>query len=208
MGAIVRKLITSVALATAVIGSTFAVSANASTITDVFAFKDAGNNVLADGYFSYDSSKSGVLGYGDLIGFGVQLLNPLQQYDLSFVNSLNPPTDYVYFGYDTAAHTFVPAIVPGAQGSFDGILAGVTGDGGIGFFFDPFPNQNDPVGNGGNDGLFAFYSPYTNNILATSLSISQTPLPSTWTMLIAGFAGLGFVAYRGMKRRTAAIATS
>jgi hypothetical protein len=32
-----------------------------------------------------------------------------------------------------------------------------------------------------------------------------TPLPSTWTMLIAGFAGLGFFAYRGMKKDAAAL---
>jgi hypothetical protein len=32
-----------------------------------------------------------------------------------------------------------------------------------------------------------------------------TPLPSTWTMLIAGFVGLGFFAYRGTKKNAAAI---
>ncbi len=32
-----------------------------------------------------------------------------------------------------------------------------------------------------------------------------TPLPSTWTMLIAGFLGLGFLAYRGRKRDSAAL---
>jgi hypothetical protein len=31
-----------------------------------------------------------------------------------------------------------------------------------------------------------------------------TPLPSTWTMLIAGFVGLGFLAYRGKKSTAAA----
>jgi hypothetical protein len=34
---------------------------------------------------------------------------------------------------------------------------------------------------------------------------AATPLPSTWAMLIAGFVGLGFFAYRGTKRRAAAI---
>jgi hypothetical protein len=36
-----------------------------------------------------------------------------------------------------------------------------------------------------------------------SSGVGQTPLPSTWTMLIAGFVGLGFFAYRGTKKRTA-----
>ena len=33
--------------------------------------------------------------------------------------------------------------------------------------------------------------------------LSATPLPSTWTMLIAGFVGLGFFAYRGTKKNSA-----
>jgi hypothetical protein len=37
---------------------------------------------------------------------------------------------------------------------------------------------------------------------------ATTPLPSTWTMLIAGFVGLGFVAYRGKKKGSAAIAAA
>jgi hypothetical protein len=39
--------------------------------------------------------------------------------------------------------------------------------------------------------------------IASSERIGGTPLPSTWTMLIAGFVGLGFLAYRGTKKRTA-----
>ena len=37
---------------------------------------------------------------------------------------------------------------------------------------------------------------------------ATTPLPSTWTMLIAGFVGLGFLAYRGTKKNAAALATA
>jgi hypothetical protein len=38
--------------------------------------------------------------------------------------------------------------------------------------------------------------------------VSPTPLPSTWTMLIAGFVGLGFIAYRGAKKNSAAVASA
>jgi hypothetical protein len=38
-----------------------------------------------------------------------------------------------------------------------------------------------------------------------SLTAVATPLPSTWTMLIAGFVGLGFFAYRGTKKNAAAL---
>ncbi len=37
---------------------------------------------------------------------------------------------------------------------------------------------------------------------------TATPLPSTWTMLIAGFLALGFFAYRGTKKGSAAIAAA
>jgi len=39
--------------------------------------------------------------------------------------------------------------------------------------------------------------------LNTPVGIGATPLPPTWTMLIAGFVGLGFFAYRGSKKNAA-----
>ena len=38
--------------------------------------------------------------------------------------------------------------------------------------------------------------------------LSATPLPSTWTMMLIGFFGLGFFAYRGMANRSDAIAAA
>jgi hypothetical protein len=38
--------------------------------------------------------------------------------------------------------------------------------------------------------------------------ITTTPLPSTWTMLIVGFIGLGLFAHRGTKKNSVALATS
>jgi hypothetical protein len=40
------------------------------------------------------------------------------------------------------------------------------------------------------------------------VQVGTTPLPSTWTMLIAGFLGLGFFAYRGSKKNAAGIAAA
>jgi hypothetical protein len=40
-----------------------------------------------------------------------------------------------------------------------------------------------------------------------TIEISGTPLPSTWTMLIAGFVGLGFLSFRG-KKSAAALAAA
>jgi hypothetical protein len=47
---------------------------------------------------------------------------------------------------------------------------------------------------------------YLDNVSLTATT--ATPLPSTWTMLIAGFLGLGFFAYRGAKKNTSALAAA
>ena len=39
-------------------------------------------------------------------------------------------------------------------------------------------------------------------------NVSATPLPSTWTMMLIGFAGLGFFSYRDSKKAIAAIAAA
>jgi hypothetical protein len=41
-----------------------------------------------------------------------------------------------------------------------------------------------------------------------TFNVAVTPLPSTWTLLIAGFLGLGFVAYRGTKETATAFAAA
>jgi hypothetical protein len=38
-----------------------------------------------------------------------------------------------------------------------------------------------------------------------TVGVAQTPLPSTWTMLIAGFLGLGLLSYLGAKKKSAAL---
>ena len=40
------------------------------------------------------------------------------------------------------------------------------------------------------------------SVFGVSETINATPLPSTWLMLLSGFVGLGFFAYRGTKKRT------
>jgi hypothetical protein len=39
-------------------------------------------------------------------------------------------------------------------------------------------------------------------------SLTTTPLPSTWLMLLSGFLGLGFFAYRGINKSVVAVATA
>jgi len=53
---------------------------------------------------------------------------------------------------------------------------------------------------------------YSQNLFGDTLTISgsasvtATPLPSTWTMMLAGLGGLGFFAYRATKNRRSALA--
>jgi hypothetical protein len=59
---------------------------------------------------------------------------------------------------------------------------------------------------GGTDAIVGAESDSYSVGYSGSVSVSTTPLPSTWTMLIAGFVGLGFFAYRGSKKGAAALA--
>jgi len=51
-------------------------------------------------------------------------------------------------------------------------------------------------------------NPVFENWYGFTVGVAATPLPSTWTMLIAGFIALGFFAYRGTKKGSAAIAAA
>jgi hypothetical protein len=103
----------------------------------------------------------------------------------------------------------------------------VEGDGNsaYAYAYDPTSSSTFPfllttpfnVAVGGNVQGGGFFALYSSDPIATygifsinnvSSVVSATPLPSTWTMLIAGFAGLGFFAYRGTKKDSVAIAAA
>lgn len=90
----------------------------------------------------------------------------------------------------------VEVLVGGVPVYTDTIIAGET---------DTIPTVTESL-LAGQTITFLIESPGQSNscdycYLGTGLeaTISSTPLPSTWTMLIAGFFGLGFIAYRGTK---------
>ena len=180
-----------------------AAAASAATVERTFTFEDANKSVVAFGSFSYDSSYSGLLTYGELESFSVSLLG--STYDLAFVQGLASPDDYVYFGYDTATNTFVPASIQGYTDSsgnnlYSGILAGVGYSPNTGFFFDPLVGQADPAGTGA-DGVLASYGPeYPGGYnAATAVNYSVVPEASTWALMGLGFAGLGFAGWRKVR---------
>lgn len=193
------KTLKVVALTAVLAAGVVVAPASASTITDAFSFENASNVVVASGSFSYDSSKSGTLSYADLNSFQITLFGapfgqPDQSYNLSFVQTLNPATNYVWFAYNTVSNSFVA----GAPLGFPSVLAGTNLS--AGFFFDD-----------SSDYQFAGYSPVTTGCFGNcptyaSVAINETPLPSTWTMLIAGFVGLGFFVHRGLRTSSAVVA--
>ena len=67
-----------------------------------------------------------------------------------------------------------------------------------------FANPGGAIGSAGNSGIFSFG---TDNLtlLSETVTVAPVPEPSTWAMMIVGFCGLGFLAYRrrGLTLRTA-----
>jgi hypothetical protein len=64
----------------------------------------------------------------------------------------------------------------------------------------------------GDTGTLTIYGTLVNATGATfgseSGSLTTTPLPSTWLMLLGGLVGLGFFVYRGPKKNAAALAAA
>lgn len=58
--------------------------------------------------------------------------------------------------------------------------------------------------NGFNNGSGSFTTQGFDRRTDGSFTTGETPLPSTWFLMLSGIAGLGFVGLRGTKRNTAA----
>jgi hypothetical protein len=167
---------------------TLAVTA-ANATTKSFEYLASGSPV-ATGSFSYTTGDTGVLGYGDLTAFSVTISG--DTYDLAEVL---PLTDYVWFAYDTASNSFVTNTnTCGFSGcGFASSLSAINSSGTYGFFFNPAPGS---------------YMDYQTGVTGSFDSIvisNSVPEPSTWAMMLVGFAGLGFASYR-TSRKAASIA--
>jgi hypothetical protein len=141
---------------------------------------------------------------------------PLPTPPLSFGGTL---TIDVTIGSVTASDLIIPDFSPlnivGSQGTSPnstGLLyvldvSNSQGDSGSVVFINPNVQLNPLIGHNVIDidqGEFTAAS----GLIPFGLTgdITATPLPPTWTMQIAGFVGLGFFAYRGAKKKAAALA--
>ena len=163
----------------------------ATTVVD-FNFL-AGATILASGEFTYDSAKTGTIGWDDLDSFSIDVLGV--GYDLAFVNS-GGFGEFRYLGWDTAGHHFVSTVI----NSFPNIMSAIKEDGSNGGFFI----REDPVAHIVSEYSTANYdNPYDQLALDVSTVGGATPEPASWALLIAGFGGLGAVMRR---RRSVALA--
>jgi choice-of-anchor C domain-containing protein len=159
--------------------------------------------ISADGFRSLDMN-------GLAPGSITQTINGLTNgwtYQVSFELSGNPaggPADKTLSltaGVDTSPYTFT--IGSNSLGAMGWVPESF-------FFKATGPSEllsftSTTTGDSGNSTYPTAFGPALDNV---SISVSQTPLPSTWLMLLSGFVGLGFLAFRGTKKGAVAIAAA
>jgi hypothetical protein len=102
-------------------------------------------------------------------------------------SATTPKVTEILLGNSKPVFVSLPSL-PAAWTSQDFILT-TTISGSLAFNSMPDINIGSP------------YNRYVGNIL-DNVSVSSTPLPSTWTTMLIGFFGLGLIAYRGTRKRS------
>jgi hypothetical protein len=93
--------------------------------------------------------------------------------------------------YTQVVITGLPGSIPSSitTGTYSS-ASGFSGTGNVSFFTAPINGNFSPV-------VDTYFEGSLTDITET---VSATPLPSTWLMLLSGFVGLGLVAYAGTKK--------
>jgi hypothetical protein len=173
--------------------------------------QDVTSDWVATGSFSFDSTKTGTLGFGDLQSFNLKFLSfgssgvgsphtwsgAFPSYDLAFARA-NPTGSY--FGYSTSANIFVASDPTG----YGLMMAAYQIDNKAGFAFDaaggycvfspPVNTVDSPLFNG--DGLIQYS--HSVNLAPIPIPI-PIPEPETYALLLAGL-GLMAGAVRRQKK--------
>jgi hypothetical protein len=113
--------------------------------------------------------------------------------------------------FDLAANYGNGSISPAVQVSLGGFSGTYTAN--TSAFTGPWTTVTAMITLAAGSNTIQFLSDYSgggagaqgNNYgpVVADVTLTATPLPSTWSMLIAGFVGLGFFAYRGSKKHAA-----
>jgi hypothetical protein len=178
-----------VGLAVLLIGG---VSASASTVTEGYSWSGKYYNV--SGSFDYDSATNAVLAINGTV---TPLQAPATGGSISgLITSGSPFVPVAGGNFYTYSNTFDPG-----TGTFngDGLLF-AFGAGNYGEFYNnPTPTVffSTWLPDGPANGPPGLFIPGDIGILTVSAAaVAAVPEPSTWAMLLLGFAGVGFMAYR------------
>jgi hypothetical protein len=196
-------------------------SAEAAVITPAFEFTSgigiASSGSFTIGYmFSLSSAVTvNALGYindGTRNSYEVGIWNSSNAL-IASTTVLNSDPQVGHFRYDTIANLSLGAgtytiggeYIDGSGGVVPVLLSGVTSISQYTWLKD-----EQVSGSGLNQPTLSSGIFGQNGIAAVDFSVATaaTPLPSTWTMLLLGLAGLGFFAYGGAKNRSAALAAA
>ena len=189
----VRKLRYALAASALALGvAVSAAPARASTVTDFVSFDISG---------SYGVGGAPYNGSAEATGSFFITFNPT-------VNSPGVISDLLYSVTDNRFSPASLAFNPVVNFEYN---YGVLTLSSLASFSKTFTGSNDlTIGiNIGTPAASVWYSQngFTDTLnINGSASVTATPLPSTWTMMLAGLGGLGFFAYRATKNRRSALA--
>jgi hypothetical protein len=169
---------TALVSAFALCATAIAMPANATVINwtlDDVTFDDGG---VATGTFSTDSTTGYITSFDITTTMGSALNGYVYDAATSF-----------YFGSEISDNSFL-----------------LYSGGGTGYIYSQFV---DPLTSGGVDPMFVSledsYGAWRTVTGGEAIGVAAVPEPSTWAMMLAGFAGLGYVGFRA--RRTAVAAS-
>jgi hypothetical protein len=204
----VTRFLPNVALATAVIGCALASStyANASTYVFSYSFGSYGPGEVT-GSFTGTGPVTDVTNISNIsVKFdGTPLLGPLYAYGYNMPGISGCYAPNTCFTPGTEVASSIAAnnnfLFINSSSSANGVFPGYSNY----FYIIPWPNG------AGNPEAVQFYSSpnfvpanqYNGDFIAANWSLTETPLPSAWTMLIAGFVCLGYFACRASKKSLA-----
>jgi hypothetical protein len=116
--------------------------------------------------------------------------NPLASFAVNIYNASN---DLVYSGSGATGSTHDDFFIPNpiSTANFEIVINQVTSQFNLDAIYVEFYNNGDT-----NDPAAIYGQLNGPNIGQPSFQISAVPEPSTWAMMILGFIGLGFMAYR------------
>jgi hypothetical protein len=89
------------------------------------------------------------------------------------------------------------------QGGLNLPFGTLVGKIGVGDFFEIGTSFSGPANAAGELKLYYWDSNFSDNSQYVTAQISAVPEPSTWAMMILGFAGVGYLAYRRRNQATA-----